>query len=280
MLPQKLNISHDMPDFSVPVLYTVFQADTVPFFLQFPDTSRQLGLIFLQNRRSDQIKAFRHHFFLGFISKDLQRRPVNAQNLRSVYRVTYHAAVNGGENRFQRMVFPDDFLFISPLFGYINRNPDRSHHAAVQIIQRGFISSQQFYPVPCLNRFFRHMGLLRAHDLIFRFNTGRVILFHIPDVSMGTSLYLLFGLADGPAKAVVYFFMNPVDILKPNQVGRIVDGRLQKMTGFPKVLGRLVGFLPLLKAERDFPLRKGQRPNIFGSCIPRFFQSGNLPAVR
>ena len=85
---------------------------------------------------------------------------------------------------------------------------------------------------------------------------------HVPDVGVSPALYLLLGLSNGLAKAVVDLFMDAVPGLVPDQVGHTVDGGLQKLTGLPGVLLPLAALLPAAEAKRKHLLRHGQGPDI------------------
>ena len=67
-------------------------------------------------------------------------------------------------------------------------------------------------------------------------------------------------LSDRLAEAVIYFFMNAVFILVPDQIRHIVNRCLQKMLCLPEVFAHFIRLLPPLTAEPDFCFRHWHYP--------------------
>ena len=57
-----------MQDLTFLMLYTVFDADAVSFFLKLRNTISQLRLVFIHDRLCDHIKAIVHQLILGLIT--------------------------------------------------------------------------------------------------------------------------------------------------------------------------------------------------------------------
>ncbi len=173
-----------------------------------------------------------------------------------------HTTVYCRKNSFQRPTFLRNFFFISPLLGYVDCHPHSTHDASVNIIKRGFVCGKRPQAFACLNNLLRHTGLFPAHNLLFRLNTGRVVLLHIPYVSMTPSFYLFLCLINSFTETVVYLFMNSILVLIPNQIRRSIDRRLKKVAGLPVVFAFLVSLLPAQKAESHLIVRHGCYPYI------------------
>ncbi len=229
--------------------HTILDADIIPFFFQAVNTVPEPIFIFLQNRWGHCIKPMLHQFLLGFITQNLKRRFVDADNLGTIYRMAYHSTVHGGKDHLQNMVLLSDLSLIRPLLRDIIRHPDRPHHTAVIIIQRGFIGSQDPHAVPCLNHLLWHEGLAAPHNFILGFYTDGIVLLHIPNIGMSLPLYLFLWLIHRPTEAVIYLFMYPILILIPDQVRDIVNGGLQILAGLPEIRAHLKVLLPSQKTE-------------------------------
>ena len=222
----------------------ILHAGAVPDGVQRMNALPQLWLVFVQHGVRHGLKPVPEHLLLGFIAQYLQGRPVDAEYPRPVQRVTHHAAVHSGEKRLQRAVFLMERLLIGPLLGNINRYAHRAHYAAVQVVQRGLVGGQQPRPPSGLDDLLGYAGLPFVHDLPLRFNAGRVVLLHVPDVGVAPALHLLLGLVHRAAEAVVDLFMNAVFVLIPDQAGDAVDRCLQVLMGLPGVLPLPAGLLP------------------------------------
>ena len=79
---------------------------------------------------------------------------------------------------------------------------------------------------------------------MFRFDTGGVVFFYVPDIGVPLAFHLLFGFVDGPAEAVVYFLMDAVFIFIPDKIGNIIDGSLKIMACLPVIFAHLIVLLP------------------------------------
>ena len=79
---------------------------------------------------------------------------------------------------------------------------------------------------------------------------------------MTLSFYLFPRLPNRLAEAVVDLFMNTILIFIPNQVWHIVDRRLQKMTGLPKILPHFIRLLPPQKTESYLLVGQRKRPYV------------------
>ncbi len=142
-----------------------------------------------------------------------------------------YSTVDGSKNLFQRAGLFHNLLLERPLPGNIDGNANRPHNIAIKIIEGRLICSEKLRPLARLDRFLGHAGSSRFHYLALGLDTCRVILLHIPDKSMPPALDYLFGLVYRPAKTVVYLLMNPVFVLKPDQVRHTVNRCFQKMGG-------------------------------------------------
>ena len=143
VLPDQLDISHDIENVSRGVLDAVRHIDTVPLFFQSFETLLQPRPVLLQNGGSHHVKARRHKFLLGLVTQNPQRRSVNAGDPGSVQTVAHNAAVHRSEDGFQSLGSLQQFLRIFLLLGHINGHPYRTHDAAVQVIERGFVCGKQ-----------------------------------------------------------------------------------------------------------------------------------------
>ena len=97
---------------------------------------------------------------------------------------------------------------------------------------------------------------------MLRFDTGRIVLLHVPDVGVPASLHLLLGLVDCMAEAVVHFFVDAVFVLVPDQIGNVVDRRLQKMAGFPEIHAHFAGLLPTQETETELLVGHRHDPDV------------------
>ncbi len=242
--------------------YSVFNADVITFLLQFFDRRRQRLPVFFHNRIRYHVKTVRFHIIHGFIPQNFKGRTIDAYNTRTVQRMAQNAAVHCHEYCFQRAVLLHDFLRIGMLSCHIDSDADRSHNASVTVIQRRFISHQRSQAVPCHNDFFRDSGFLFFHNHAFGFDTGRIILLHVPYVCVPLSLHLLFGFIDGLTEAVVYLLVYAVLIFVPDQIGYIVNRRFKVLAFLPEIHAFLVFLLPLPETEPYFPLRHGHSPQV------------------
>ncbi len=176
--------------------------------------------------------------------------------------MAHHTAVHGGKNGFQRLIFADQFPLIRLFFGHVNPNAHGSHYAAIQIIQRRLICGE--YPLLSagLNNLLGNKGLLGLHNNTFRLDTGRIILFHVPDIGVAPSLHLGLGLVYRSAEAVVHFLMNAVFIFIPDQIRRAVDRSLQVLARLPVVHTAFTALLPTQEMKPQFGIRHGQSPDV------------------
>ncbi len=236
VLLKELNITHHMQKLPILMLDAVFYTDAVPFFLKPRDTLPEPLLILSHDRIRNHVKSFREHLLMRFVSQDIERRSVNPDDTCSVQRMAEDSAVHTGENRLQRMILPDDLLFIGTLLSHVNRDPDCTHHTPVQIIQRRLISRQKLGSITGHHRLLRYERLLLAHDLPLRLDTGRIVELHIPDIRMPASFYLLLRLIDRLAEAIIDLLMYPVLILIPDQIRDMIDRCFKEMAGLPVIL--------------------------------------------
>ena len=140
-------------------------------------------------------------------------------------------------------------LLIEPFLRHINRHTYGSHYAAIQIIQRWFVSCKQPHALTSLHGFFGNKGLFCTHNLPFRFDTCRIVLLNIPYVSMSTTFYLFLRFIYRFAETIIYLLMNTVFILVPNKIGNIINSGIQIMTGLPKIFTHFIRLLPSQKTE-------------------------------
>ena len=241
---QQFNIAHDMQRFAALVLHSVFDADAVTFLLQFLHAFLKLFPVFLHNASRNHVKSVFYQFVHRLVSHDLKRRLIYTQNACPIYAMAYNPAVNRGKYLFQRLILLRQFLFISPFFCYIDRYPYGPHYAAVQIIKGGFICCKRTSPSTCLNRFFRYESFFAFHNLSLGFDTGRIIPFHIPNISVSPPFYLMFGLVYRLTETIVYLLMNTIFIFIPDQVRDVIDRDFKKMVGLPEVFAHFICLLP------------------------------------
>ena len=150
------------------------------------------------------------------------------------------------------MAFLNNFLFINPFLGHVNGHSHGSHNAPVQIIQRRFVNSKIFLSFSCFDRFLGNTGFLQTHHFFFRLNTGRIIFLHIPYICMALTFNLLSCLIHCLTETFVYFFVNALFVLIPDQAWNIVNGSFQKMAGLPEIFLSLILLLPSLKTKPKF----------------------------
>ena len=148
-----------------------------------------------------------------------------------------------------------DLLLVGSLLSHINCHSHCPHDAAIQIIQRGFIGGQKPVAFPGLHDLLRDTGLPFLHNNPLRLNTGRVILIHIPDISMPLAFHLLPGLVDCPTKTVIDLLVDTILGLVPREIRHIVDGSIQILPALPQILLHLIGLLPSNKPESDLIIR-------------------------
>ena len=251
-----------MPDVPVLSAHTVFNTDIVSLFDQLCDICPKLFLILLQYGGRNHMKAVFHHLFLRFVAQYLQSRSVDTDDVCPIHCMAHHTAVHGGKDRLQGMILLYNLLLIGPLLGHINRHAHGPHNTAVQIIQGRLISRKQPYPVAGLHRFLRDKGSLVCHNLLLRFNAGRIILLNIPDIGMSAPFYLLLCLINRLTKAVIHLLMNAILILIPDKIRHMIDGCFQKLAGLPGILLPLAGLLPPQKPETDLLIRHRHDPDI------------------
>ena len=251
-----------MENITVRMPYAVLCADAVSGFFQGSDLILKFFPVLVQYGWGHQVKSVLQHSFGGRVSQNIQGGGVDADQTRTVQRMTHNAAVHRGKECFQRLIFADEFPGISAFLRHIDSDAHRSHDTPVQIVQGGFVGGEGAQPLAGLYGFFGNAGLFGLHHNALRFDAGGVILLHIPDVRMASSLYLGFGFSDSITEAVVYLFMDSVFILKPDQIGRVVDNALQIMAGLPAVIGDFTILLPAQKVKAQFRLRHGKSPDV------------------
>ncbi len=226
------------------MLHAVFHIDGITRFFQGTDALAQMFLILIGYGWRDQVKAVCCQLFRGFVAENLERGPVDVDNARILQTMIHYAAVDGGKDCFQRLVFADDFLLICALLRHVNAYADSSHDSAVPVIQGGLVAHKCSHLFPGFDGFLGYQCLSCAHDLMLRFDAGGIVLLHIPDIGVPAALYLLLGLVDRLTEAVVYFFMDAVLILVPHQIGNVIDRCFKKVAGFPEIPAHLYGLLP------------------------------------
>ena len=163
-----------------------------------------------------------------------------------------HAAIHCGEKIFQILRFGEQLLFVGMLLGDVYANAHRAHHAAIQIIKRGFVGGEQAGAFAGLHSFLGNTGFAAFHYNMLGFNTSWVVLLNIPDVSVAASLHLLFGFVYGFAKAVINFFVNTILGFVPNQVWDTIDSCFQKLAGLPGLFFLTAILLPTSEMEISF----------------------------
>ena len=164
-LLDKLHVAQDMYDISVPVLDPVFGADAVPHLLQGGDAGPKPRLVLVQHGLGNQVKAVLHHFLLGLVAQQAQRRLVDADDLFSVQGVAHHAAVHGGKQQLQNPALLKNLPLIAPLAGHVQGHPYRARNAAVHVVQGGFIRCQKQLAPAGLDHLVCHAGFPLTHDL-------------------------------------------------------------------------------------------------------------------
>ena len=176
--------------------------------------------------------------------------------------MTHHAAVYGGKNHLKILVLVQNLLFISAFQCHVNSHAYGSHNASIKVKQRGLVGRQRPEAFSRLYDFLGFTGFPLPHNLVFRFDADRIVLLHIPDIGVPLPLHLLPGFSHGIAKTVVYLLVNTCFVFKPYKIGAVVNGHLQKLTGFPEIPAHLTALLPALETKGRFLLRHGQRPYI------------------
>ncbi len=106
--------------------------------------------------------------------------------------MAHNTAVHSSKNRFQRAVFADNFQFVIVFFCNVYGYSYGSHNAAVQIVQRGFVGFKQAFAFARFYFFFGNICFLVFHDFTLGFDTDRVVMFDVPNVSMAAPFYLGF----------------------------------------------------------------------------------------
>ena len=216
VLTHQLHITHDIPYLSFLAAHAVFQADTVSFLFQPSDAFQQLFSVLLHHGSGDHVKTVRHDFIHRSISQDIQRRLIDAYDMRSVHAVIHHTAVYIVKNRLQGTVLLYNFLFVGTFLRHIYRNAYGSHHTSVNIIERRLVSLKQPCTITCLYTLLGNTGLLTAHYLPLRLYAGRIVLLHVPDIGMPLALDLLSGLAYRDTETIIDFLMHTVLIFIPD----------------------------------------------------------------
>ena len=206
--------------------HPVFDVGAVPHLGQRLDAGPELGLVLLHHRGGDHLKAAVQQLLLGAVAQNLESRPVDADNPGAVRGMAHHAAVHGGEEVLQLPVLVHDLLLVGPLLGDVDGHPHGAHHAAVAVIQGGFVGIQYPLAHAGLNGLQGDAGFLRLHDDPLRLDAGGVVLLHVPDVGVAPPLYLLLGLVHRGAEGVVHLLVDAVLVLVPHQAGGAVDGGL------------------------------------------------------
>lgn len=143
----------------------------------------------------------------------------------------------------------------------ISSNAHRSHDRAVDVVERRFVGGEQTVAFRSLHGFFRN-DVLRCHDLVLRFNAGRIIVFHVPNVGMTLPLNLLFGLAYGGAEAVVDLLVDAIARFVPDEIRDRIDGGVEELVGLPEVGLELSIGLPFLEMESEQRIVKWRLPEI------------------
>ena len=247
------------------MLDAVFDIGSISQIFQGLDLLPQFELVPGENRRGNHVKPVLLQRLPGRVAQNLQRSPVDADDMAPVQGMTHNPAVHGGKDRLKRLIFADQFLGIDVLLRHVERDAHRPHHAAVQIVQRRLIGGKDPLFPSRLDDLLRDMGLPVLHHEALRLDAGRVVLLHVPDIGVAPPLHLFFGLVDCVAEAVVHLFVDAVFGLIPDQIGGTVDRRLQELICLPMVLPLLIALLPAQKVEPQLRLRHRQRPNI---CNP------------
>ncbi len=212
----ELHIAHHVEEVPVVMPDPVFHADAVPHVNQGLDAAQQLLPVLLHHGGGDGVEAVLGEFLLGLIAQNGQSGPVDAENAGPVQAVAQNAAVHGGKEGFQGLVFPAQLLLIGPLLCHVNAHAHSAHDAAVQVVQGGLVGGQKPGSPASLNGLFRDASLPAFHDDPLGLNTGGIVMLHVPNISVPLSLDLLLGFVHRLAEAVVYFLMHAVLGLIPD----------------------------------------------------------------
>ena len=185
------------------------------------------------------------------------------------------AAFHGGENGLHGAVLLDDRVLVGALLGDVDAHADRAHDRAVDVVERRLVGGQQARAIAGLHGLFRNDSGLGGHDLALRFDAGRIVGLHVPDVGVSSALHLLFGLVHRGAEGVVYLVVDTVLGLVPHKRRNGIDGGFQILACLPGVGVALAGALPVAEAPGCLGGAQRRDPQV-GNVVEIGFDGGYL----